>query len=42
MQVINSDYERNKSEVIKMLIQNVMQVSKEIPKVVRGRFEEED
>ena len=42
MAVINADYERNKAEVITMLIKNVMTVNKDIPRVVRGNFEEED
>ena len=39
---IGQDYEANKDEVINMLIANVMNVNIEIPKVVRGDFEEAD
>ena len=35
-----TDYEANKDAVIEMLIGNVMNVNIEIPKVVRGDFEE--
>ena len=39
-EAIASDYEANKDAVIEMLIANVMNVNIEIPKVVRGDFEE--
>ena len=37
---IEADFEGNKEEVIQMLIQNVMNVDIEIPKVVKGDFGE--
>ena len=36
---IDSDFQNNKDEVIKMLISNVMNVNIEIPKVIKGDFE---
>ena len=39
-EAIASDYDANKEAVIQMLIGNVMNVNIEIPKVVRGNFEE--
>lgn len=37
---LDADYNANKDAVIEMLIKNVMSVNIEIPKVVRGDFEE--
>ena len=42
MSQIQRDYDQNKQLVIDMLIQNVMQVNKEIPKVVKGNFNEDE
>ena len=36
-----TDYDVNKEEVIEMLIRNVMNVNIDIPKVVKGNFEDE-
>ena len=36
---IDDDYTNNKSEVIEMLIRNVMNVNIEIPRVIKGDFE---
>ena len=41
-QRIAQDFSQNKTAVIEMLISNVMNVNVEIPKVVRGEFEEEE
>ena len=40
MSAIENDYTVNKDEVIKMLIGNVMNVNIEIPRVIKGNFEE--
>lgn len=37
---LDADFNANKDAVIEMLIKNVMSVNIEIPKVVRGDFEE--
>jgi len=37
---LDTDFSANKDDVIEMLIKNVMNVNIEIPKVVRGNFEE--
>jgi hypothetical protein len=37
--VLQKDYDQNKEKVASMLVDNVMQVSIEIPKVVKGVFE---
>ena len=39
IQVIGEDFTRNKQKVIDFLLENVMNVSLDIPKVVRGEFE---
>ena len=39
MQVIEAEFERNKQNVIEMLINNCMTVDTTIPRVVIGRFE---
>ena len=39
---IPADYEANKDEVISMLIGNIMNVNIDIPRVVKGNFEDED
>ena len=38
---IKNDFGDNKEEVIQMLIENIMNVNIEIPKVVKGKFEED-
>ena len=38
---IESDFNNNKDDVIKMLIANVLNVNVEVPRVVKGNFEEE-
>ena len=40
MRVIEGEFERNKQNVIEMLINNCMTVDTSIPRVVCGRFEE--
>ena len=39
MRVIEGEFERNKQNVIEMLINNCMTVDTTIPRVVIGRFE---
>ena len=39
---IFKDFEENKADVVKMLIGNVMNVNIDIPRVVKGDFEDED
>lgn len=39
---LENDFNGNKDAVIEMLIKNVMEVNIEIPRVVRGNFEEEE
>ena len=40
-EAIQSDYKANKDSVIEMLIKNLMNVNVEIPKVVKGNFEDD-
>ena len=37
---IQKDYQENKDAVIKMLIGNVMNVNIEIPRVIKGNFDD--
>ena len=38
---ISKDFDQNNEEVIEMLIRNVMNVNIDIPRVVKGNFEED-
>ena len=38
---IEKDFENNQDDVVQMLIGNVMNVNIDIPKVVKGNFEED-
>ena len=40
MESINKDFLKNKDYVIEMLIKNVINVNVEIPRVVKGDFDE--
>ena len=37
--VVKADYEANKEQVIEMLLNNVMNVNIDIPKVIKGDFD---
>lgn len=39
MAELQKDYQRNKETVVDLLVKNVMSVSIEIPKVVKGNFD---
>ena len=39
MQAIETDYTQNKAAVVDMLIKNVMNVDRSIPRVVKGDFD---
>ena len=39
MRAIETDFVQNKSAVVKMLIANVMNVDRSIPRVVKGDFD---
>ena len=39
-QAIQKDYAANKDAVVEMLIKNIMNVNIEIPRVVKGNFED--
>ena len=41
MQVIEKDFNENKDAVIEMLIANVLNVNVEVPRVVKGNFDED-
>lgn len=41
MAVIENDFQSNKAAVIDMLIANVLNVNVEVPRVVKGNFDEE-
>ena len=40
-EVLEREFERNKDSVVEMLIKNCMHVDTSIPRVVRGKFDEE-
>ena len=40
-EVLEREFERNKDSVVEMLIKNCMTVDTSIPRVVRGKFDEE-
>ena len=42
MDVIEGEFTQNKQAVIELLIRNCMAVDTSIPRVVRGKFEEEE
>ena len=42
MDVIEGEFVQNKQAVIELLIRNCMNVDTSIPRVVRGKFEEEE
>jgi len=42
MAVIEQDFKANKSAVIEMLIANVLNVNVEVPRVVKGNFDEDE
>ena len=42
MQLIEKDFKKNKDAVIEMLIGNVLNVNVEVPRVVKGNFEEDE
>ena len=42
MDVIEAEFNENKQRVIEMLIENCMHVDTSIPRVVRGKFDEEE
>ena len=42
MQQIEKDFKKNKDAVIQMLIGNVLNVNVEVPRVVKGNFDEEE
>ena len=42
MAVIEKDFKANKSAVIEMLIANVLNVNVEVPRVVKGNFEDDE
>ena len=42
MAVIEKDFKANKSAVIEMLIANVLNVNVEVPRVVKGNFDEDE
>ena len=41
MKVIQQDFDANKDAVIEMLIGNVLNVNVEVPRVVKGNFDED-
>ena len=41
MDVLNVEFEQNKATVIDLLIENCMNVDISIPRVVRGKFDED-
>ena len=42
IQVIDKDFKANKDAVIKMLIGNVLNVNVEVPRVVKGNFDDDE
>ena len=42
MKKLENEFEQNKDKVVDMLIENVMAVDCSIPRVVRGKFGEEE
>ena len=42
MSKLESEFEQNKEKVVEMLIENVMTVNCSIPRVVRGKFGEDE
>ena len=42
MTKLNAEFTENKEKVVEMLIENVMAVDCSIPRVVRGKFGEEE
>ena len=42
MAAIEKDFKKNKDAVIEMLIANVLNVNVEVPRVVKGNFEDDE
>ena len=42
MAVIEKDFKANKGAVIEMLIANVLNVNVEVPRVVKGNFDDDE